>query len=164
MVEIAPDDRVDGAVRILVVFELLPRRDVLAVVEVAAVGRDRRLAGVLLEAVLLGDLQAVGSGGVEHPDLAGAERPLRHEVPAREDVAAVRRPGRAVDEPAASRCETCFAFFPSASIVQMFQRPSRSLVNAIRLPSGLKRGCMSKAGPLVMRVAGAAPLPAIGIV
>ena len=50
--------------------------------------------------------------------------------------------------------ETCFAFFPSASIVQMFQSPSRSLANAMRLPSGLKRGCMSKAGPLVMRVAG----------
>ena len=44
--------------------------------------------------------------------------------------------------------ETCFGFFPSTSIVQMFHRPSRSLANAIRLPSGLKRGCMSKAGPL----------------
>ena len=88
-VQVAADDRVDGAVRVLVVFEVLPGRDVLAVIEVAAVGRDGRLAGVLLEAVLLGDLQAVGSGGVEHPDLAGAERALRHEVPAREDVAAV---------------------------------------------------------------------------
>ena len=60
--------------------------------------------------------------------------------------------------------DTCFAFFPSASIVQMFQRPSRSLENAMRLPSGLKRGCMSKAGPLVMRVAWEVPVPPIGIV
>src|SRR4029079_7895553 len=37
-VEIATDDRVDRAVRVLVVFELLARRDVLAVIEVAAVG------------------------------------------------------------------------------------------------------------------------------
>jgi hypothetical protein len=27
----------------------------------------------------------------------------------------------------------------------------------MRLPSGLKRGCMSNTGPLVMRVAGDAP-------
>ena len=60
--------------------------------------------------------------------------------------------------------DTCFAFFPSGSIVQMFQRPSRSLANAMRLPSGLKRGCMSKAGPLVMRVAWPPPVPPIGIV
>jgi hypothetical protein len=46
----------------------------------------------------------------------------------------------------------------------MFQRPSRSLAIAIRLPSGLKRGCMSKAGPLVIRVAADDPLPPIGIV
>src|SRR5688500_665797 len=37
---------------------------------------------------------------VEHPDLAGTERSLLHEVPARVDVLAVRRPGGAVDEPA----------------------------------------------------------------
>src|SRR5688572_20592433 len=37
---------------------------------------------------------------MEHPDLAGTERSLLHEVPARVDVLAVRRPGRAVDEPA----------------------------------------------------------------
>ena len=152
-VQVAPDDRVDGAVGILVVFEQLPGRDVLAVIEVAAVGGDGRLAGVLLEAVLLGDLQAVGSGGVEHPDLAGAERSLRHEVPAREDEAAVGDQAGLLMNQRLSR-DTCFAFLPSASIVQMFQRPSRSLANAMRLPSGLKRGCMSKAGPLVMRVAG----------
>ena len=42
--------------------------------------------------------------------------------------------------------------------------PPRSLVKAMRLPSGLKRGCMSKAGPVVSRVAGAAAVdPATGI-
>ena len=125
-IQVAPDDRVDGAVRILVVFELLPGRDVLAVIEIAAVGRHRRLARVLLESVLLGDLQAVGSRRVIHPDLARAERSLRDEMPPREDVAAVGGPRRAVDEPA-PLARTCFAFFPSRSIVQMFQRPSRSL-------------------------------------
>ena len=57
--------------------------------------------------------------------------------------------------------EICFGSFPSTSMVQMFHRPSRSLVSAMRLPSGLKRGCMSKAGPLVRRVAGWAPLPSM---
>jgi hypothetical protein len=60
--------------------------------------------------------------------------------------------------------DTAFGFLPSASITQMLKRPPRSLVNAISLPSGLKRGCISKAGPLVRRVAGAAAVePAIGI-
>ena len=60
--------------------------------------------------------------------------------------------------------DTCFGFLPSASITQMLNRPSRSLVKAISLPSGLKRGCMSKAGPVVSRVAGAAAVePPIGI-
>jgi hypothetical protein len=58
-------------------------------------------------------------------------------------------------------CDTGFAFLPSGSIVQMFHSPSRSLVKAMRLPSGLKRGCMSNMDPLVMRVA--VP-PAAGIV
>jgi hypothetical protein len=58
--------------------------------------------------------------------------------------------------------EICFGSFPSTSIVQMFQSPSRSLVNAIRRPSGLKRGCMSNTGPPAIRVAGAVP-PSSGI-
>ncbi len=61
--------------------------------------------------------------------------------------------------------EICLPSLPSllaTSTVQMFHRPSRSLVIAMRLPSGLKRGCMSNAGPLVSRLAGVA-LPPIGI-
>jgi hypothetical protein len=59
--------------------------------------------------------------------------------------------------------EICTGFFPSRSIVQMFQRPSRSEVNAMRRPSGLNRGCMLKTGPLVSRVACDEPLPSIGM-
>ena len=99
--EIAPHHRVDGAVRIAVVFEGETRTDVLAVIEVAAVGRDVGLAVVLLPADALGHLEAVGGARrVIHPDFAGAERPLLDEVPPRIDVFAVGRPGRAVDEPA----------------------------------------------------------------
>ena len=60
--EIAPDDGVDRrrsgpcCTR-----SVCPGRDVLAVVEVAAVRRDRRLACILLPAVLLGDLQALAT-------------------------------------------------------------------------------------------------------
>lgn len=56
--------------------------------------------------------------------------------------------------------ETCFASAPSRPIVQMFVAPFRSLAKAMRLPSGLNRGCMSNAGPLVIRVADP---PSIGI-
>jgi len=59
--------------------------------------------------------------------------------------------------------DICLASFPSTSIVQMFHRPSRSDENAMRAPSGLKRGCMSKARPLVMRVAGDPPVPPAGM-
>src|SRR6185295_5598748 len=99
--QVALDDRVDGAVRILVVLERLPRRDVATVIEVLAVGGNRRLARILLKAVLLGDLQAVGPVRVVHPDLAGTERSGGDEVPPGEDVAAVGRPRRTVDPPAA---------------------------------------------------------------
>src|SRR5690606_28362986 len=99
-VQVAADDRVDEAVGILVVLERLTGRDVLAVVEIPPVRRERRLAGVLLPAVLLGDLEALGAADVIHPDLAGAAGPLADEVPARVDVLAVRRPGRAVHVPA----------------------------------------------------------------
>ena len=57
--------------------------------------------------------------------------------------------------------EICFASLPSAAIVQMFHKPSRSEENAMRLPSGLNFGCMSKTGPLVSRVAADVP-PSIG--
>ena len=60
--------------------------------------------------------------------------------------------------------DTCRASLPSASTVQMFHSPSRSDEKAMRLPSGLKRGCMSKAGPLVIRSADDAPLPPTGMV
>ena len=45
--QVAPDDRVNGSERVLVVLEGLPRRDVLAVVEDLPVGRDGGLAVIL---------------------------------------------------------------------------------------------------------------------
>ena len=98
--EVAPDDGVDRPVWILVVLERRTGRDVLAVIQVPAIRRDGRLARVLLPAVLLGDLQAFAPAGVVHPDLTGAERAFLHEVAPDEDVLAVVRPRRAVDEPA----------------------------------------------------------------
>ncbi len=99
--QIPADDRVDRPVGILVVFERLPGRDVLAVIERAAIGRNVRLARVFLPSNALGDLQPVArSRGVIHPDLAGAKRSLLDEVPPRIDVGPIRRPCRAVHEPA----------------------------------------------------------------
>jgi len=42
---------------------------------------------------------------------------------------------------------------PSALAIQRFSLPSRSLVNAIRFPSGEKTGWLSKASPLVIGLA-----------
>src|SRR6185295_12197779 len=91
----------DLGVGILVVLEDGAGGDVLAVVEVAAVGREDGLAGVLLVVGLLGELQAVAAAPVVEPHLAGAERPLGREVLAGHDVLAVRGPRRAVEQPEA---------------------------------------------------------------
>src|SRR5690606_20818925 len=56
--QVARDDRVDHAVGVLVVLEVRAGRDVLAVVQRLAIGRDGWLAGVLLDARPRGDLQA----------------------------------------------------------------------------------------------------------
>ncbi len=94
----ALDDE-DLAVGVLVVLEDRSRGGVLAVIEVAAVGGEGGLAGVLLVIELLGELQAVAAAAVIEPHLAGAERALSGEVLAGDDVLAVRRPGRAVEQP-----------------------------------------------------------------
>src|SRR5690606_2318651 len=54
---VQPLDRVDPRVRVAVVLEPAAGRDVLAVVEVAAVGRERGLARVLLPVAPLGELE-----------------------------------------------------------------------------------------------------------
>src|SRR5262249_32848418 len=91
---VAMDD-VDLPVGVLVVLERLPRRVVLAVVEVAPVGRERRLAGVLLVGLLLGDLDALAAAAMPQPDLARAQRALGREVLAADEKLAVGRPGGA---------------------------------------------------------------------
>ena len=92
---VEPLDDVDLRVGILVVLEDRAGRGVVAEVDVAAVGRERGLAGVLLVGALLGELQAVAAAAVVEPHLAGAERALGGEVLAGDEVLAVGRPGRA---------------------------------------------------------------------
>ena len=58
---VEPLDDVDLAVGVLVVLEDLARRRVVGEIEVAAVGREDRLAGVLLLGALLGHLHAVAA-------------------------------------------------------------------------------------------------------
>ena len=55
---------------------------------------------------------------------------------------------------------TCCGFLPSRSMIQMLSPPERSEVNAIHLPSGEYRGCMSQGMP---EVRGFASPPPAGI-
>src|SRR5687767_6942418 len=56
---------------------------------------------------------------------------------------------------------TARGFRPSASAIQRFSAPVRSLTNTMRFPSGEKRGCESHVGPLVMRVAVPPPIGSV---
>src|SRR5690606_25472405 len=92
-------DRIDHTVRIAVVVEGAAGAHVLREVDVAAVGRNRRLADVLLLVGLLHQLDAAaGAGGVVQPELARAQRARGGEVLAGDDVLPVRRPGRVVEQ------------------------------------------------------------------
>ena len=91
-------DGVDQAVRVLVVFEGGSAADVLGEVDVAAVRRDRGFAEVLLVVLHLGELQAVAAVAMHHPELAGAQRSQAGEVLAADQVLAVRRPRRVVEQ------------------------------------------------------------------
>ncbi len=95
---VEPLDDEDLGVGVLVVLEDAAGRDVLAEVDVAAVGGEDGLAGVLLVVGALGELQAVAAAAVVEPHLAGAEGALGGEVLAGDDVLAVGRPGRAVEQ------------------------------------------------------------------
>src|SRR5690606_19640614 len=97
--QVARDDRVDGAVWILVVLEVGARRDVFAVIQRRPVRRRGGLAGVLLDARACRELQSLGATPVVLPDLTGAERARADDMPARVDRQPVARPLRAVDEP-----------------------------------------------------------------
>ena len=80
--------------------KVLPGVHVLGEVEVAAVGREGRLAELLLEllARTLDQLHAFAAVEAVEPDLAGAERAARGEMLAGRDVAAVRMPRRIVEQ------------------------------------------------------------------
>src|SRR4029077_17098394 len=67
-------DDVDLRVRIFVVLKGRAGRGVVAVVNVAAVGRKGRLSRVFLLGPFLRQLQPLAAAPVVEPDLAGAER------------------------------------------------------------------------------------------
>ena len=89
-------------VRILRVDELVAGRGVAAEIDGLAVGREGRLAKLLLE-LRIGPFDqrhaVADAGDMVEPDLAGAERALRREVLARGDILPVRAPGRRVEQP-----------------------------------------------------------------
>ncbi len=91
-------DQIDLAIGVLGVLEGSAGRGVVAEIEIAAVGGEGGFVGVLLVGALLGELQAVAAGPVIEPHLPGAQGAGVGEVLARDDVVAVRRPGRLVQQ------------------------------------------------------------------
>ncbi len=95
---VEPPDRVDQPVHVAVVVEGAARAHVLGEIHVAAVGRDRRFALVLLVVLALGQLQAGAAAAVVHPQLARAQRAAGSEMFTSDQVLAVRRPVRVVEQ------------------------------------------------------------------
>ncbi len=91
-------DHIDLAVRVLGVFKHPARRGVVAVIQIAAVGREGGFARILLLRPTLGHLHAAAARTVEQPHLARAQRPGRGEMLAADDELAVRRPFGLVDQ------------------------------------------------------------------
>ena len=85
-------DHIDLAVRVLAVVEGLAGCGVITEVEVTAVRREGRFAGILLLGATLGQLHALATRAVVHPHLAGPERAARGEMLSTHDKLAVRRP------------------------------------------------------------------------
>ena len=91
----------DALGRILRIFEDRPRRGVATEIDRTAVGREDRLAELLLVLrVGPGDERdaAPGAADMVEPDLTGAERALGREMLARGDIPAVRAPGRGIEQ------------------------------------------------------------------
>ena len=96
---VEPLDDVDLAVDVLRIFENLAWRRVVGEIEVAAVGREGGLVGVLLLGARLGHLHAVAAAGaVIEPHFARAQRARRGEMLARDEVIAVGRPVGLVEQ------------------------------------------------------------------
>ncbi len=91
-------DRVDRGMRVLVVLEVRPSAHVLGEIHPAAVRAHCRLAEILLVVLLLGELQAVAAADVVQPQLARAERTFGGVVLASDQVLAIGRPGRIVEQ------------------------------------------------------------------
>ena len=98
VLEVEPLDRVDLAARVTVVLVRPTRRGVLREVDVARVGREGRLAEVLLPVRLLVEGDSLAAAPVVEPDLARAEAARAGEVLARGDVLAARVPDGVVDQ------------------------------------------------------------------
>src|SRR5690606_10545758 len=90
-------DDVDHSVRVAVVLETPAGADVLAEVDVAAVGGDDRLRGVLFPVAALGDLRPRAAGDVVEPHLAGTEGAGVAEVLTAHQVLTVRGPRGVAD-------------------------------------------------------------------
>src|SRR5690606_8344922 len=73
-------DHVDDTVRVTVVLEATAGRDILAEVDVAAVGRHDRFGSVLLPVASLGNLRAAATGDMVEPHLTRTERARVAEV------------------------------------------------------------------------------------
>src|SRR3546814_8524218 len=87
-------------VGVLGIFEDVARRGGVGEIDALAVGREHRLAQLLLIFGVgpLDQRDALSAGEVIHPDLAGAERASGREMLARGDIFPVRTPGRIVEE------------------------------------------------------------------
>jgi hypothetical protein len=90
---------VDPGVRILVVLEQRPGRDVLAVVDPPTVRAHGWLTLVLLFVGAVRHLEPGAPGAVPHPDFPSAEGAREDEVFPSEDGLSVGRPGRGVHVP-----------------------------------------------------------------
>ena len=91
-------DRVDHVVRVLVVLEERAGADIFGKVDKATVRADGRFTQVLLVVLLLGQLQSAATAHVIHPQLARAERAFAGEMLATDEVLAIRRPRRIIEQ------------------------------------------------------------------
>ena len=113
-------------------------RAVLREVQVTTVGREHRLAQLLLEflAGTLDELHAVAAVDAVEPDFSRAERTARREMLAGRDDNA--RPGcqTALFSRRKSSLVTWRGALPSAFMIQTLSPPVRSEVKTICVPSG----------------------------
>jgi len=139
---VEPLDGVDLAVRVLLYWKLEPGSRPGCSRRNARRARRPAPPGLLVVRPLV-HLQAAAARTVVEPDFAGARRAGRGEVLARRDELPIGRPGRAVEQPEGLLRDR-LGLLPIAIHHPMLSPPPRSLVKAMRLPSGDQRGCSSR--------------------